>query len=92
MKVHLVLLFQGDFKVIRKNGSTVLTLHGKGFLFVNENKIYDGEWKEGKKHGNGVFFYNKYFVQVSMLPTSYSLDYLYKSCTSSFFCTYSSTF
>ena len=36
--------------------------HGKGVLYHNNKKIYDGEFKNGKYDGNGIlYFENDYY-------------------------------
>ena len=44
-------VYEGDFVGGKKEG------RGKK-LYFNSDDYYDGEWKDDKKHGQGVFAYN----------------------------------
>jgi hypothetical protein len=38
-------------------GSVCWQRHGKGTLSVANGDVFQGEWKQGSKHGPGTFFY-----------------------------------
>jgi hypothetical protein len=50
--------------------SLILTIASAGTLFLASGDKYTGDWKDGKRHGNGTYFYRYLFPSFFLLTSS----------------------